>query len=428
MRIRRLAVSWIAPLALVVLAAACGGSDDPVTPTPTPAPFGVPIPDPTATATADAPAVAQVSPYSLPTRDIEFSVQLPAGTAGPVSVRVFGAGPWEFARSVELTEDGDRWTGAVPLEEGALVRYVYDRGSLDDFASLTTRRETPAPGREATWRIIHVAPDLTSISDTVAMWADQPASITGGIVTGVVTDLLSGEPVMDAEVSVGGVHTATDFDGRYRLEAIAPGDQLVTVHRATGDYHAVSQPVTVEPGAEVGGDFQLQPARPLTVQIQAILPEDMPAGAVVKLYGDVWQAGAHFYTAPSQPEGLRLPVARTVRGREGERVQIGLDLHEGQAVTYRYTLAGPGLSSEQRLDGDTTARSFIASRSDRARVDEIEAFRPAGQTEVVLRASVPANTPGRRAGPVHHGTRALDDPDRHRSSGPRSSTDGLARR
>jgi len=389
MTLRRLVSLFVVPAALALVMAACSGAEDPV-PTATPVSLlPTATPDPTAT-----PEVSPIAPYSLSTRDVPFTVALPEGTTGPVFVRVFGVSQWEIARSAELTEGSDgAWTASIALEEGALIRYAYNRGDLDDLESLTDRREAPAIGLATTWRIIHVAAELTEVRDTVAMWADSPTEAPTGSVTGVVTDAMSGLPVLDAEVSVAGVHSATDFDGGFRFDGIAAGEHLVTVHRATGDYHAASKAVTVRSDSSTAAVFEVDPARPITVQIQAILPEDVPADAVVKIYGNAWQAGGHFNTAPGQPEGLRLPVARSVRGREGERVQIALDLHEGQAVSYRYTLAGPGLSGEWRFDGEQAPRSFIASRANRVRVDEIDAFRPTDAVEVILRADVPDNTP-----------------------------------
>ena len=204
-----------------------------------------------------------------------------------------------------------------------------------------------------------------------------------------MTDAVSGDPVMDAEVSIGGMHTATDYDGSYRHD-VPVGEQLVMFYRSTGDYRSASQAVTVRSNAAAPGSFDVTPAR--AVQIQAILLEELPAGAIVKIYGPEWQAGGRFSFAPGVPEGLRLPLAKAVRGCEGERVQIALNLHEGQQVTYSYTIAAPGLSSEIRLDGDQTARSFITRRSERVRVDEIEAFRPDGAVEVVLGATAPDST------------------------------------
>ena len=336
-----------------------------------------------------------VAPYALPTREVPFTVALPAGTEGPVWVRVFGVGQWDFARSVELTPTGDGdWTASVPLEEGALVRYAYDRADLADFESLLARREAPAISHDTIWRIVHVAPELSAVRDTVAMWADARAPVPAGSVSGLVTDTLTGLSVMDAEVAIGGMHTATDFDGRYRLEGVAAGEQRVTVHRASGDYLSASQAVMVEVGATVEVPVRITPARPLTVQIQALLPDDVPAAAAIKIYGNAWQTGGHFYQAPGQPEGLLLPVATPVRGQERERVMLSLDLYEGQPVTYRYTFASPSHGSEVRLEGEQTPRSFVARRSKRVRVDEIEGFRPFDAVEVVLRVRVPANTPG----------------------------------
>ena len=394
---RRFLTLLVVLLAFALVTGACSRGAEPAGPASAPRsilPTGTAVPLVTGTTTA-ARGSTVVAPYALPTREVPFTVALPAGTEGPVWVRVFGVGQWDFARSVELTPTGDGdWTASVPLEEGALVRYAYDRADLADFESLLARREAPAISHDTIWRIVHVAPELSAVRDTVAMWADARAPVPAGSVSGLVTDTLTGLSVMDAEVAIGGMHTATDFDGRYRLEGVAAGEQRVTVHRASGDYLSASQAVMVEVGATVEVPVRITPARPLTVQIQALLPDDVPAAAAIKIYGNAWQTGGHFYQAPGQPEGLLLPVATPVRGQERERVMLSLDLYEGQPVTYRYTLASPSHGSEVRLEGEQTPRSFVARRSKRVRVDEIEGFRPFDAVEVVLRVRVPANTPG----------------------------------
>ena len=390
MSIRR-STLLLAAIALAV-SLACSRGADPAGPVSTPRsllPTGTAVPS-----EATPEASTGIAQYSLPTRDVPFAVDTPAGTTGPVWVRVFGVSQWEFVRSVELTSaGGDRWTGSVPLEEGALVRYTYDRGDLAEVESLLARREAPAIGLDTVWRIAHVAPELSEVRDTVAMWADAPAAVSTGSVSGLVTDALSGLPVMDAEVSIAGMHTATDFDGRYQLEGVAAGEQRVTIHRATGDYLSTSAPVTVATDEMAQLPLEVTPARPLTVQIQALLPEGLPPEAEIKIYGNAWQTGGRFQQAPGQPEGLALPVSEPVRRYEGERVHLSLDLYEGQPISYRYTLAGAGQGAEVRLDGDQTPRSFIASRANRVRVDQIEAFRPPDAVEVVLRVQVPDNTP-----------------------------------
>ena len=391
MNIPRFLALSVATLALTLVAAACSSGESPTTD----ATGTVVSILPTGTAIASAtPDGSFVVAYSLRTREVSFVVDLPEGSEGPLFVRIFGASQWEIARSGELTRSADgSWTGSVALEEGALVRYVYDRADIDDFESLVARREAPTMGLETVWRLVNVSPELVEVHDTVASWADDRLAAGTGSVSGVVMDETTGLPVVDAEVAIAGMHTATDFEGGYRFEAVAVGEHHVTVHRAKGDYYAASKDVTVRAGSDSAVVFEATPARAVTVQIQALLPEDLPDGATLKVYGTTWQTGGHFYTAPDQPEGLRLPIARPVRGREGERVQISLDLYEGQSVTYRYTLAGVALSSEVRLDGEQTARSFIASRATRTRVDEIESFRNPDSIEVVLRVDVPDNTP-----------------------------------
>jgi hypothetical protein len=384
-RVAAFAAVIVAGLALI----GCGGDDG--DPGATPA-IGSLLP--TSTSTAEADPADLTPPYSLRTRDVPVAVTLPAGTTGPVWLRVFGLADWDIVRSVELTEGpDDLWTATVPLEDGALVHYAYDRGDLDDFDSLAARREAPATALDTTWRVVLVDDDLTALRDTVAMWTDARFSPATGSIEGIVTDSERGEPVVDAEVAIAGIHTATDYDGRFRLDGIPAGEQRLTVYRLNGDHRPAGRPVTIAPSTPAELALALDPARPMTVTLKAVLPADTPPDATIKVAGTAWQAGGGYLGAPGQADALRLPVAQRVLTEEGEYALLRLELYEGQSLFYRYTLAAPGLAQEVRLDADEPPRSLIAARSSRTRLEYIDAWRYDGQVTLTVRAEVPDNTP-----------------------------------
>ena len=73
------------------------------------------------------------SPAQLPHRDVTFQVKVPDNTPPNdiVYVLVMPLLDWAWVDHVPLTrEDDGTWSGTVSLEQGALVRYVYDRGGM----------------------------------------------------------------------------------------------------------------------------------------------------------------------------------------------------------------------------------------------------------------------------------------------------------
>ncbi|MEO7998678.1 MAG: carboxypeptidase-like regulatory domain-containing protein, partial [Gemmatimonadaceae bacterium] len=69
-----------------------------------------------------------------------------------------------------------------------------------------------------------------------------------GIVTGVVTDKATAQPVSEAQVSIDGTRlgTTTNSDGRYTITAVPVGPQRITVRRI--GYEAASSAVMIADG------------------------------------------------------------------------------------------------------------------------------------------------------------------------------------
>ena len=84
-----------------------------------------------------------------------------------------------------------------------------------------------------------------------------PAAAQQGIVTGRVTDRLSGTPLVAARVHIMGTSliTSTNADGRYRLSSVPTGQASVRVV-ALG-YAAVTQVVTIDAATPATSDFAL---------------------------------------------------------------------------------------------------------------------------------------------------------------------------
>ena len=258
---------------------------------------------------------------------------------------------------------------------------------------------------ESRWLLVE--PGLNEVSDVVETWNDLRTPGGTGTITGIVEQVESGAPLMDVNVSVGGIHTASDYDGRFKISGIAAGTQRITVFRNLGDYKPASATVEVPQGGTADVTIAMEAAQPVQVTFDVALPDDTPGDAGIWLAGSVFQAGARPGTSANMPVmggDLQLPaLERTV----ANRADTTLLLHEGTYVQYFYSIGSSSRGREYDYQGRYAYRSFVVDASSPVRQDRVESWRPSEHSVLVtLRVEVPLNTtPGVKpvftAGPSH---------------------------
>ena len=334
----------------------------------------------------------------------------PAGDTVYVLVLPFVDWAWEEEQHVSLTYQGDRtWSGKVSVEEGALVRYVYDRWDERDWSRFKTFREASGDSIEVESRYLLVAPGLEEVRDTVETWNDLRAPAATGAIAGVVTDSETGAPLMDANVSIGGIHIATDYAGRFKLEGVAAAEQRVTAYRNLGDYKPAAATVAVSEGSVAEVRIAMAAAKKVRVDLDVALPANTPPDARIRLVGSVFQTGARPSPQPNMPTmggDLLLPDLERVGA---DRARGTLELHEGTYLQYFYTLGSSSRGQEFGSDGRFLYRSLAVGPSGGTRRDRVAAWR-SSHVMVTLRVAVPVNTPlgvpvAFNAGPSHWMTR-----------------------
>ncbi len=86
-------------------------------------------------------------------------------------------------------------------------------------------------------RFLDVSDGLSAVDDVVERWVDARATaLPAGSVSGVVVDAVSGAPLPDTNVTLGGLHIATDYADRFTFRDVAAGNQRITAHRDLHDY------------------------------------------------------------------------------------------------------------------------------------------------------------------------------------------------
>lgn len=364
-------------------------------PDPTATPSGN-IGNPLSTATYALPTSQPValSRPQLPTRPVNFSVRVPGNTppGEDVYVMLHAADVQSRTHHILLQQAGPGvYSGVIELPEGAMVRYAYDRWDGEGCcATHNITRETLFTGQYIGYRLLIAGSDLQAVTDTVPQWNDLQHDFTETEITGRITDAETGEPLMDVEVTVAGVHVASRYDGTFTVPGIVPGTHRLVAYTVKGDYSAVQQEFEVGNNGLSGLEIKMQKAEMVPVEFSVSLPTNTPADAGVFIAGNLWQLGArpsYPTNEPAVPSGVSMPEMV----RDGDMARYRVELPVGAYVEYFYTL-GSDVSAEG-ASHNRMFRSFIVDAGENTRNDSVEYWGNDGWPLVTLRVTVPSNTP-----------------------------------
>lgn len=366
-------------LVLTFALAAC--SSESVTPTPTLRPGETPQPAPEPTATP------------IATQEVEFRVAAPdTGDGNPVRLLIMFAGSFQDLRRIPMTKQGDVWTATAHLPPGGFIHYVYDHvGDDDPFDVFLEKREAHGKTVQIHSRLLHVAPGRTQVDDVVETWAGDRRAASTGTLAGTVVDATTGQPLIDVDVTAGGVHIATDFEGRFEFRDIAAGRQRVTAHTTLGEHGPADSSGTVVQGEIADVTITMEPVTAVDVTFDVTLPDDTPADAVIRMAGNVFQLGAAriHENLPRLVQDISLPSLERV---SPTRARGTFRLHEGTYLNYYYTLAGTFPGREFTSEDQFAYHEGIVTSTSPTISDQVEAWKNQNQRLVELRITTPPNT------------------------------------
>jgi len=331
--------------------------------------------------------------------DVVFTVRVPSTTPAdePVYLAVASVAPGvELLRS-PMDDNGDHtWSATVKVPDGGLVRYAYDRWDGEGCCEKKLQtREDVFTGQPVGYRLLIAEPGLDETHDVVAQWHDQQDAFDSSTISGRVVDPVSGSPIMDVDVTAGGVHVATRFDGSFTIPGLSAGPQRVVARTVTGDRSPSQVEVDLGPDGATGLEIPMAAAEMVPVEFRLQLSPDTPAGSVPHIGGSLRQLGAR-ETQVNEPlvaDGLTMPAMQ----RSGNTATVTLDLPAGAYIDYYYTL-GTEVSAESMGQG-RRFRTMIVGDGATTRIDEINHWANEGWPVFNVRVRVPDNTtPGV---PVH---------------------------
>ncbi|MBI4399160.1 hypothetical protein HY570_00275 [Candidatus Micrarchaeota archaeon] len=291
---------------------------------------------------------------------------------------------------IEMSKVDDRnWRADVKVEKGSLVRYVYDRGlHADDPYNKFPRgkKESFSKDVQITFRYAYAGNDVT-INDAVADWEDIQASRNdSGTFEGYVKDS-ENKAIVDATVSIAGVHLGTDYEGRFKLAGITPGMQNVVITTNDGSYKYHTQEVGIKSAEKTNVNFTLEKSRKINVVFNVEVPEDTPKYANVRIFGNVEQLGSvQWYRNALYAENMRFAAMN----KSGNVFTVNLELYEGSYVEYVYSLGSSTLLTEVKDSGSSLIRSFVVDSQSNIKNEKIGGWRAQNQDATSLIVSVPS--------------------------------------
>ena len=338
--------------------------------------------------TPQPPATAGPPPTTMPAASITFKVQVPPGTpansAPAVSLMDEVSGS---SRTIVLTNTGNNeWSGGATAPVGALLRYKYIR----PLPSLV--EETTAAQQSVRFRLLAVAGSATTADDIVAGWTDLPFAGAVGGLDGRVWNGNSQQGVMGILVAAGGQQTLTAHDGSFSFQNLPVGAQRATLLAPDGSLSPAQQTANVTAGQTAPIDLVSTDPNAVHVTFLVLLPSGTDPAAVLRLAGDVTQAGdtlvpaANGSSIAAGREPLLVPLA------DG-RWTVRLQFYAGTVLHYKYTLGDGFWNGELDPNGSPRLREVVVPPVDSLIDDTIDTWRQAGTPSVTFEAFTPTSTP-----------------------------------
>lgn len=329
------------------------------------------------------------TPTPIPPVTVTFNVRLPANTPAQSApaLRVLNAVSGQTTLATLLPVGDNLWTGTVPTELGAILRYRYVRG----LAPNEVTEATPAK-QTVQYRMLLINADTIIADDVVAAWSDTPFAGNVGAVTGFVRNSNTGQGVMGLLVSVGGQLTLTAWDGGYTLSDLPVGFHRVTVVAPDGAFRPTQNTVNIGPGQTTALDLNTSDPNAVHVTFLVRPPADMDPNAQIRLLGNVAQLGDTFVMGPTGSTLSAIRAPQLIRLADGTWTANVL-LYEGTLLNYAYTVGDTDRNVELDANGAHHVRSFRVPLSDKLVTDSITRWHDGLSGSLAFGVTTPLTTP-----------------------------------
>ncbi len=273
----------------------------------------------------------------------------------------------------------------LPLDIGRVIKYRYSREGA------VVVDEHLYNDRPVRYRLLDVE-GTANVQDVISRWTDTEILGPTGRIMGKVLDYSTGKPIGNLLVTAGGEQAFTLADGSFLLEGLPPGTHNLVFYALDGGYHIYQQGAVVAADSTTPVAVELSPTKLAKVIFIAKVPANTPAGATLRLAGNLTQLGNTFADLSGGVSTLASRMPMLGKLADGRYI-LTLNLPTDTYIEYKYTL-GDGLwSSEVTSLGEFRLRTLTATTPSFEQNDVVDTWLSQGSRPIQFNVSVPANTP-----------------------------------
>jgi hypothetical protein len=330
------------------------------------------------------------APTPLARAEVKFTVQLPEPLAQDevlaISVLDEVTGLELNPTDYQLTMvDALSYEGTFPIPDKAVIKYRYVRRSAARILEDTNTDNT------IRYRMAHVNGPI-EVADTINSWTDKSANTISGSIFGTVTDQVTGSPLAEIMVTVGGVQALTDSAGRFSLTGLRAGRHNLVAFALDGGYQTFQQGAIVEGNKGTEVQLKMTSAPLVNVIFTVTVPSNTQAGAPVRIAGSLLQLGNTF---SDQHGGLstiadRMPLMTPM---PDGRYSVSIFLPAGAYINYKYSLGDGFWNSEFNTAGQYVTRQMVVPSYNTTIEDTVQTWQTGPNSPILFEVVVPDSTP-----------------------------------
>ncbi|WP_139044605.1 hypothetical protein [Leptolinea tardivitalis] len=271
-----------------------------------------------------------------------------------------------------------------PAKKGMMLQYRYVMTGKNNNVEINS------DGKELASRFFFIT-DHSRIEDTVLGFRSSVAIGETGQIEGTLRLKGSGQSVSDAIITSDGISTTSSFDGRFRLQGIPAGIQNVTIFSPDGKFEPFQQQAVIDPNFVTPIEIELIPKKFINVTFIVKCPENTPASAKLRLFGNLNLLGDSFAglfggTSLSQNRAPELSRQSTTEFLIIKQLPVETEIH------YLYSLGDSFWNRETSRNGTMKNRTIFTGTEDMVIEDTIESWNTLNYQPITFMFTPPAST------------------------------------
>jgi hypothetical protein len=283
-----------------------------------------------------------------------------------------------------IKKETGKYTIKQTFPLGSLLKYRYSHSSAFIL-------ENNILGKSERYRM-YLIERSGIIRDIISSWKDIQSGSPVGKINGIVTDILSAQPIPDIFVTAGGISTLTTSDGSFVLEGLPEGTHNLVAYSLDGIYQTFQQGAMIAAGSITPADIRMSKSKTIQITFLVDPPQNELSNLPIRLVGNTYQLGNTFSDIFGDSSILASQSPLLTIDSNG-KYSLQIILPTGFDFQYKYSLGDGYWNSEYDSQGNPILRQFIVPETDTTIEDSIATWNPSGNSPINFLVKAPENTP-----------------------------------